>query len=389
MATAKEQLLSMMNPQQARLLDQQIRSKEVAQRSQGAGMLSGLVQAYTGMGDVAQRLGGVTPMGANEAGAVQAQQAQEAKQMKMAGIKQGITKVAGSSLKAADKKIIITQLAEGVIDPANVDEMLRNAQQGVATTDKFVDYIGMYAGNLDDFDANSITKANIEFRKGKQKDEDDSDMYVRVTAPLVKKLSDNTKENAQELQKASKGYASFEANLPRMLDALDNANVGLTGNFKQFMGKVIESVTGDLVDVDSVEDSELIDRFFNKEVLAAAGLMTGALTNYDIEFLKQATGTREFSREGLKEALKDLYVNKKVSYGTYKEFIGLPNKDKEVFDIEGYQQSVFGNINREASKLFGIDTNQRKQRVLLPDQDGKNKPVMSFQDFFNNKNNGG
>lgn len=66
MATAKEQLLSMMNPQQARLLDQQMRGQQVAQRSQGAGMLSGLVQAYTGMGDVAQRAAGITPMGRNE-----------------------------------------------------------------------------------------------------------------------------------------------------------------------------------------------------------------------------------------------------------------------------------------------------------------------------------
>lgn len=71
MATAKEQLLSMMNPQQARLLDQQMREQQVAQRSQGAGMLSGLVQAYTGMGDTLQRAAGITPMGANELGAIE------------------------------------------------------------------------------------------------------------------------------------------------------------------------------------------------------------------------------------------------------------------------------------------------------------------------------
>ena len=66
MPTAQEQLLSMMSPQQARLLDQQMREQQVAQRSQGAGMLSGLVQAYTGMGDTLQRAAGITPMGRNE-----------------------------------------------------------------------------------------------------------------------------------------------------------------------------------------------------------------------------------------------------------------------------------------------------------------------------------
>ena len=76
MATAKEQLLANMNPQMARLLDNQMRDQQVAQRSQGAGMLAGLTQAYTGMGDMAARALGAAPMGANEMQAVQAQQQQ-------------------------------------------------------------------------------------------------------------------------------------------------------------------------------------------------------------------------------------------------------------------------------------------------------------------------
>ena len=92
MATAKEQLLSMMNPQQARLLDQQMRGQQVAQRSQGAGMLSGLVQAYTGMGDVAQRATGITPMGRNEQMAMQQQQSQK-KMMDAMSVAQGKSRV--------------------------------------------------------------------------------------------------------------------------------------------------------------------------------------------------------------------------------------------------------------------------------------------------------
>ena len=77
MATAKQQLLANMNPQMARLLDNQMRDQQVAQRSQGAGMLAGLTQAYTGMGDLASRALGAAPMGANEMQAVQAQQQQQ------------------------------------------------------------------------------------------------------------------------------------------------------------------------------------------------------------------------------------------------------------------------------------------------------------------------
>ena len=71
MATAQEQLMGMLNPQTARLLDNQMRQKQVAQRSQGAGMLSGLTQAYTGMADALTGAAGLTPMGVNEQQAIQ------------------------------------------------------------------------------------------------------------------------------------------------------------------------------------------------------------------------------------------------------------------------------------------------------------------------------
>jgi hypothetical protein len=77
MATPNEQLLSMLDPQQARLLDQQMRDQQVAQRSQGGGMLSGIVQAYTGMGDLAQRALGSQAPGANEQAALKQQQTQK------------------------------------------------------------------------------------------------------------------------------------------------------------------------------------------------------------------------------------------------------------------------------------------------------------------------
>ena len=70
MATAQQQLMGMLNPQAARLLDTQMRQKQVAQRSQGAGMLSGLTQAYTGMADAVTGAAGFTPMGANEQKAI-------------------------------------------------------------------------------------------------------------------------------------------------------------------------------------------------------------------------------------------------------------------------------------------------------------------------------
>ena len=74
MATAQQQLMGMLNPQAARLLDTQMRQKQVAQRSQGAGMLSGLTQAYTGMADAVTGAAGLSPIGVNEQQAIEASQ---------------------------------------------------------------------------------------------------------------------------------------------------------------------------------------------------------------------------------------------------------------------------------------------------------------------------
>lgn len=73
MATPQEQLIGMMNPKTARLLDQQMRGQQVARDSQGAGMLSGMAQAYMNMANNVQDVVGVSPIGVNEQQAVQAQ----------------------------------------------------------------------------------------------------------------------------------------------------------------------------------------------------------------------------------------------------------------------------------------------------------------------------
>lgn len=116
MPTAKEQLLSMMSPQAARLLDQQMRSQQVAQRSQGAGMLSGLVQAYTGMSDAFQGITSGMPMGANQRMAIEAQKQREyqrkVQQDQIASLQsQASVAIDNSSLNEIQKKNLKTILS--------------------------------------------------------------------------------------------------------------------------------------------------------------------------------------------------------------------------------------------------------------------------------------
>ena len=148
MATPNEQLLSMMDPQQARLLDQQLRDQQVAQRSQGGGMLSGIVQAYTGMGDLAQRALGSQAPGANEQNALKKQQMFQDQQQKQAQKKQ---QVAG-----------IMQSAQG----ENRIEKLKDTANRLRATGTYENL--MLAEQLDDKAANmQLEQDKLQVQRGK------------------------------------------------------------------------------------------------------------------------------------------------------------------------------------------------------------------------------
>ena len=127
MATAKEQLLANMNPQAARLLDQQMRDQQVAQRSQGAGMLSGLVQAYTGMGDTAQRALGTAPMGANELQLQAQQKAAAAQKQKKALELETLSKQAEQVIYGTPQ--IGAQAASNMLKALKLDKTGKLAEQ--------------------------------------------------------------------------------------------------------------------------------------------------------------------------------------------------------------------------------------------------------------------
>lgn len=140
MASAKEQLLANMNPQMARLLDNQMRDQQVAQRSQGAGMLSGLTQAYTGMGDMAARALGASPMGANEMQAVQAQQAQEAEQAKK---QEMITSKKAAAIRSVmTNKTLTGEQKRNIVQNINSDNItpeIALSKFGLSSSDLYTD----------------------------------------------------------------------------------------------------------------------------------------------------------------------------------------------------------------------------------------------------------
>ena len=197
MATAKQQLLANMNPQMARLLDNQMRDQQVAQRSQGAGMLAGLTQAYTGMGDLASRALGAAPMGANEMQAVQAQEAQLSEERKMQALQKKLSTASPQQLDKIYRENLITnpklsQAAKSLMDsvpekPKDITGTIQAINASTIPKDQKASLIRLTAsGNISSSDAlksinDSVKEAREAAGKWKSTGGDGSTVINDVT----------------------------------------------------------------------------------------------------------------------------------------------------------------------------------------------------------------
>jgi hypothetical protein len=415
MATAKEQLLSMMNPQQARLLDQQMRGQQVAQRSQGAGMLSGLVQAYTGMGDVAQRATGITPMGRNE----QMARSNTEKTTTMLANKRGnAIKAVMTSKRPQEQKMnmvsAIKNDATGEFSDKIIEELTLGSSKGgtpatkvlsdgsviqvnnsgMATEVRPPTLAGMMNQSVDglneSYSRDSIDKAQLVLMEGRKDKLSPEELHAKVQKTLDPKLKEPVAERMGEIAGLANNYGMFTEQLPRLKEALDNANLGVFGDGLQFMQKVVQEVTG--VKFESTSDSELIDRFFSKEVLNAGQFLKGSFSDKDIKFLKDAVGNRGFTRDGLKEAVVDLATAKEVAYKTKQEFNSLKtNRLRNSYDFEKAAIEFYDGAYNKYRAELGLGPKKGKpNNALLPDlgkplsSDAAND-IKDFNDFFGNK----
>ena len=235
MATAEQQLLSSMNPQMARLLDNQMRDQQVAQRSQGAGMLAGLTQAYTGMGDLASRALGAAPMGANEMQAVQAQQGQNAKAVQLQQLQgkspEQLRVIQRNALAAGQTELADT--AKAMVDSYDTGgegvkyKGVKNVMVGGKIVPaRFNNNTGRYE-NLNTGEVLDVSSIEV----------DDGEGGVPVLdAPVVKMINEVQTESQQNFLKANK-LSSLIDRVLKEDDFTSGAMGALEQAIKSFFGK--------------------------------------------------------------------------------------------------------------------------------------------------------
>lgn len=322
MATAQEQLMGMLNPQTARLLDNQMRQKQVAQRSEGAGMLSGLTQAYTGMADAVTGAAGLTPMGANEQKAIYNEQK--------------ITQAAKTT--AMQKEAVIASLVNNPeLTPQAIQNITRAVNSGTMSVEAAAK-LGIPTGvapktiNVKVEDK-LITK---EWDKANQKWTTLATSDIGAAEVKAAKVAAKSKSGLQFIKanktRIDKGIGATEQS-QKAIKTIDSAvallNKGVfTGSLAETKVQVIKlaDLFGLDIGIDKASSTEefgiiLLD---NLGPLVKSGMFgTGqSITNKDLEIAKSMiAGDPSKTEEAIRGILKKLYVGNQDSLKTSQEFM--------------------------------------------------------------------
>lgn len=400
-------------PEQAKLLDDQLRKQSLQQGVTNYGSdamgkfltaASGAQRASAGFGMAAERAIAGRQMGANE---MQATRAQKVKTDTINQAKQyALLSVEGNPTLDEEQKTKIIGMIKTSTSPSQLEAIAKRfgkATSGSTAVEKLSDgsvisvgnngvtqvsppslagFMGMtYNGLQDAHSSDSIMRAQQLYKDGLKNKITEDELRRQLTKTLQPNLNDLVTDNYVELTQTAKGYGTFDQGLPRTVEALNNANVGSLGGIKQFFGKAAEAIG---LDLNSVEDTELINRILTKEVLNNAQFMKGTLSDKDIEFLKQTVGTQGTSLEGLKEAFVELAVRKEVAYKTSQEFNGLDNRSKNIFDFEGARSKYYKESREKYSEMFGMEK-RKSDKVNVPpmlDRNSKVTPPPSQEDII-------
>lgn len=135
------------------------------------------------------------------------------------------------------------------------------------------------------------------------------------------------------------------------------ALVGGGSNWISALAGVARTAGVDLPgDFGSLTRRAQIERLINNEVLQAAGLIKGALSDKDLQFLQGSVGSLGDSPEAIRIALKRLANKKRIAMGIVKQFLGETGSKKltsGLVDFADLEDQLSVELQLQNPNLFG------------------------------------
>lgn len=289
-------------------------------------------------------------------------------------------------------------LADAKQAEADANRLTALAQKAQAETTSEKSDLGKFLGfDIKDTSVDSRTIASNIFNKGKLPNESDSEFKERIMAGLAQKettpefvkiLNKAYPNNPGERSKALKNWvdaqattgggalqkevnkAIVESNSDSVQSYKDLARGGLAeadridatadiafeaivggGTALQTLQSGLQAVAdkvGLTVDLGSLTKTQQIERIVNNAVLLQSGLIKGALSNAELEFLRGSVADLGDTPEALRIALKRLANQKRMAVTMYNRFTGAEGAKKigegfiPFYDLESEIRSDLG-----------------------------------------------
>ena len=400
MATAQEQLMGMLNPQTARLLDNQMRQKQVAQRSQGAGMLSGLTQAYTGMADAVTGAAGFTPMGANEQQAIQANKIVEAKKAKALGSEQ-------QNLKA-----LVQTINSVKMPPKERAALIQLVATKQITANEVLERLDRYkpeAGKELSFEENvlGMSPSSLDNIYGDQ-------------ASVVYSMVLNAKATGQSIEETQKQIAAFtKVETPNKDDSYFKAAVGIeVSGLANLYGEQAPAISNILLTarnnkISPQKAGEQVVAFVNAsedkkgvasvDMVEALGIPANILQGYPSEAVVEAYSFYNSNPEIPAAKRKQLALDKLLSSTSTPNTVSGKNKGATLMEVLGLNTAKYTELPTSMISKYNVmlhspleegeTTSMRLNRVrkLFGEDLGELEPtseeIPSIADILGNKYN--
>jgi hypothetical protein len=222
--------------------------------------------------------------------------------------------------------------------------------QGEGAAVPFSEFLGISDAQLRDYSTGSRKRARQLYAEGAKEGETQAQFQKRILDTLLVGLSPEQKKQAEVWARSAETAVRGQPGLNKLFSVIDTAITGTGAEFFTGLGRLITTLGGD---VEGVTESEYVSRLMSTETLNSSQMMSGTLTDRDIDFLFDTVTRLGNTKEAIKFAFAQLEADKYIDQIIYSAY--MKEEDKSNFDAASVIREVQPEVLRRVSEVRGVN----------------------------------
>jgi hypothetical protein len=214
----------------------------------------------------------------------------------------------------------------------------------------FGDFLGISDAQLRDYSTGSRKAARQIYAEGAKEGETQAQFQKRILDSLLVGLSPEQKKQAEVWARSSEVAVKGQPAFNKFFSVVDDAITGTGADFFTGLGRLINTLGGN---VEGISETEYVNRLMSKETLNSSQMMSGTLTDRDIDFLRDTVSRLGNTKEAIKIAFAQLEADKLLDQIIYNAYMKEP--DKANFNASEVIREVQTEVLKRVSETRGVN----------------------------------